>query len=153
MCNIHINESTNKGVNQLSTDVLLLCTPGRVVCITCTLYLHYRACYLHRTDTLFPPQGVWFASHAQFICTTGRVVCIIRTIYLYDRACGLQPMYSLFAPHEEWFASHFFFFLLFHQLCRPQRHCSRAARPGIPTSGHTQDSFCIAAPPPEVHRK
>ena len=26
----------------------------------------------------------------------------------------------------------FCFFLLSHQLCRPQRHCSRAARPGIP---------------------
>ena len=40
-----------------------------------------------------------------------------------------------------------------HHLCRPQRHCSRAARPGIPTSGHTQDSFRIVAPPTEVHRK
>ena len=28
-------------------------------------------------------------------------------------------------------------FLLSHHLCRPQRHCSRAARPGIPTSGHS----------------
>ena len=25
-----------------------------------------------------------------------------------------------------------FFFLLSHQLCRPQRHCSRATRPGTP---------------------
>ena len=41
-------------------------------------------------------------------------------------------------------------------LCRLQRHCSRAARPGVPTSGHTQDSqdsFGIVAPPTEVHRK
>ena len=29
------------------------------------------------------------------------------------------------------FRETFFFFLLSHQLCRPQRHCSRAARPGI----------------------
>ena len=43
--------------------------------------------------------------------------------------------------------------LQFHHLCRPQRHCSCAARPGVPTSGHTQDSFGIVAPPPEVHRK
>ena len=43
--------------------------------------------------------------------------------------------------------------LLSHHLFRRQRHCSRAARPGIPTSGHTQDSFRIAAPPPEVHRR
>ena len=28
-------------------------------------------------------------------------------------------------------------FLLFHHLCRPQRYCSRAARPGLPTSGHS----------------
>ena len=40
-----------------------------------------------------------------------------------------------------------------YHLCRPQRHCSRAARPGVSTSGHTQDSFRIVAPPTEVHRK
>ena len=27
------------------------------------------------------------------------------------------------------------------------------AHPGIPTSGHAQDSFRIAAPPPEIHRR
>ena len=36
---------------------------------------------------------------------------------------------------------------------RPQTHRFLAARPGIPTSGHTQDSFRIVAPPTEVHRK
>ena len=147
-CNIHINESTNKGVNQRSTDVLLLCT-------TCTLYLHYRACSLHRTDTLFAPQGVWFASNVQFICTTGRVVCIIRTIYLYDRACGLQPTYSLLAPHEVWFASHAQFCCCCCSInCADLRGTAPAPLvPASPTSGHTQGSFRIAAPPPEVHRK
>ena len=43
--------------------------------------------------------------------------------------------------------------LLFHHLCRPQKLCPRATRSGIPTSGHTQDSFRIAAPPPEVHKR
>ena len=39
--------------------------------------------------------------------------------------------------------------LCIHSLqCRPQSDCSRAARPGIPTSGHTQDSFRMAAPHP-----
>ena len=47
----------------------------------------------------------------------------------------------------------FVFVLLSHQLCRPQTHCTRTARSDIPTFGHTQYSFRIAAPPPEVHRK
>ena len=34
-----------------------------------------------------------------------------------------------------------------HHLCRPQRHCSRAARLGVPTSGNTQDSFLISRGP------
>ena len=42
--------------------------------------------------------------------------------------------------------------LLSHPLCRLQRHSSRAARPGIPTSGHTQGSFRIEAPPQRSHR-
>ena len=33
----------------------------------------------------------------------------------------------------------FFCILLSHHLCRPQRHCSRVAHPGILTSSHTQD--------------
>ena len=44
-------------------------------------------------------------------------------------------------------------FLLSHHLCRPQRHCSCAARPDISTSDHTQASFRNTAPPPEVHRR
>ena len=43
--------------------------------------------------------------------------------------------------------------LLSHCRCRPPRHHSRAARPGIPAYGHTQDSLRIAAPIPEVHRR
>ena len=44
------------------------------------------------------------------------------------------------------------FLLLPHHLCRPQRHCSRATRPGILTSGHTHDSFCIVPPPQRSRR-
>ena len=40
-----------------------------------------------------------------------------------------------------------------HHLCRPQTHCSRAARSGVTASGHTQDSFRIVVPPTEFHRK
>ena len=41
----------------------------------------------------------------------------------------------------------FFFFLLSYHLYRLQRHCSRAARTGIPTTSLIQGSFRIAAPP------
>ena len=40
-----------------------------------------------------------------------------------------------------------------HHLRRPHRHYSRAARPGIPTSGHTQGSIRNRAPPPEIRRR
>ena len=38
--------------------------------------------------------------------------------------------------------------LLSHYLCWPQRHCSCATHPGMPTLAprHTPGSFCIAAP-------
>ena len=43
--------------------------------------------------------------------------------------------------------------MLSHHLCRPQRHCSVPLIPASPTFGHTQGSFCIVAPPPEVHKR
>ena len=39
-----------------------------------------------------------------------------------------------------------------HHVCWLQRYCSCTARPTITTSGHTHNTFCIAALPPEVHR-
>ena len=45
-----------------------------------------------------------------------------------------------------------FFYFVFCCCCCPII-CSRAARPGIPTSGHTQGSFHIVAPLPGVRRR
>ena len=59
-------------------------------------------------------------------------------IFMHKPACTrpvliTPPQYSFYSKsvHCE------IVFLLFHHLCRPQSLCSRAARPGIPTSGHT----------------
>ena len=62
--------------------------------------------------------------------------------------CTAIASLTYFSP-----ACHFFSFLLSHYLCRPQRHCSMPLVPASPTFGHIQGSFCIVAPPPEVHRK
>ena len=43
--------------------------------------------------------------------------------------------------------------LLSHQLCRPQRHRSHTACPGILAPSLIQDSFRIVALPPTVHRR
>ena len=43
--------------------------------------------------------------------------------------------------------------LLSHQLCRPQRHRSCTACPGILAPSLIQDSFRIVALPPTVHRR
>ena len=70
--------------------------------------------------------------------------------------------FSLFFFSFFFFSLFFFFFFLFFFFlffccpinCADFRGTAPAPLvPASPTSGHTQGSFCIAAPPPEVHRK
>ena len=68
--------------------------------------------------------------------------------------CTATPSLSHASTHYCWVVFFFFSpFLLSHHLCWPQKHYSCAAHPSIPTSSHTHDWFCIAAPPPKVHRR
>ena len=117
MCNIHINESTNKGVNQRSADVTQMeqqkpqwpavTLTWQVTCSQHSLKKHalpllppflWVLMSSHVVRTFYgQQQGVWFASYVHLICTTGHVVCITRTLYLYDRACGVHDTYTLFA--------------------------------------------------------
>ena len=69
---------------------------------------------------------------------------------------GLASRYG--AGFSSWFFLSVAFTKLFcfpcsHHVCWHQRHCSRAACPCIPSSSHTQGSFCIVALQSEVHRQ
>ena len=62
------------------------------------------------------------------------IVCVSTHTHMCDdfRLCVCDGFTLVCECVCVWWFYFFFFFLLSHHLCRPQRHCSRAARPGIP---------------------
>ena len=80
---------------------------------------------------------------------------IVLQYSLSDPLKDLDAQWLIFFFFSFFFFSLFFFFFFCCPInCADFRGTAPAPLvPASPTSGHTQGSFCIAAPPPEVHRK
>ena len=84
-------------------------------------------------------------------CQRSKDLCLVYAVYwlILARHSESGDINGLFCSFLLLLINFFFvfFFLLSYHLYRLQRHCSRAARTGIPTTSLIQGSFRIAAPP------
>ena len=87
---------------------------------------------------------VWATATAGLDAAQTHTLCC-HTLYIMSLPWyRLQPLLGLtLHKHAHYAGRHSFF--LSHHLCQPLGHCSCATHPRTPTSGHTQDSFHIAA--------